>query len=304
MKFPRKILLALVLVLLFGFLGMKLWRAWSTAAAKGSVKECVRDIEYVPFSKNPFQTMDFYVPSKARFSPMPVIVWIHGGAWVSGDKNHPPVEVMTARGYAVASLNYRLSQDAQHPAQIFDCKAALRFLRAHAKEINIDPNKIGVWGHSAGGHLAALLATSGDVKELEGELGNNSFSSRVDCAADWAGPTDLVTIASQAPPNCKIDFRSPSNPVAVLMGSNQPSPAYLEASPVQWVSSDDPPILVLHAQDDDVVPVGQAKEFCEALKKKSVATDCQIKAYGGHGLFKPEFVNETMDFFDRTLGQK
>ncbi len=304
MKVRNKILIAIVFLILLFVLGGKILRAYSRAAAKSSLGQCLKDIQYVPGGTDPFQTMDIYLPKKPRAVPVPLIGWIHGGAWVSGDKNHPPYQVMIERGYAVASLNYRLTNRDAHPAQIFDCKAAIRFLRAHANDYGIDPDRIGVWGHSAGGHLAALIGTSGDVKELEGQLGNNEFSSRVECAADWSGPSDLSTIAAQAPKNCKIDFMSPSNPVAVLMGANQTPAAYLQASPVKWVSADDPPLLIWHAEDDDIVPVAQSKELCDLLKKNSVKVDCHITRYGGHGLFRHEFINDTMDFFDKHLGKK
>lgn len=302
MKVRNKILLALLLALLTGLVGFKVWRAFSKSET--AYWKCFRDLQYVPGSNNPFQSLDLYLPRKAEGGPVPLIVWIHGGAWMSGDKNHAPLPIILDRGYAVASLNYRLTTTDLHPAQIYDCKAALRFLRAHAAEYKVDPARIGVWGHSAGGHLAALLGTSGDVKELEGDLGNKDISSRVQAVVDWAGPTDFVTCALQAPPNCRIDFKSPSNPIAALMGPNQSPTAYLAASPIQYVSGDDPPFLILHAQDDDVVPVKQAIELSELLKMKKVKVRSHISTYGGHGLFKPEFVNETMDFFDENLGEK
>lgn len=224
---------------------------------------------------------------------------------MSGDKNHPPVKVILEHGYALASLNYRLTTHECFPVQIHDCKAAIRFLRAHAAEYKLDPERIGVWGVSAGGHLASLLGTSGDVKELEGSLGNNEVSSRVQAVADWAGPSDLVSIASQAPKHSKIDFKSPSNPVAVLLGADHQEPAdYLAASPIHYVSADDPPFFIAHAEDDDVVPVGQSKELESALIKEHVPVQVRITHNGGHSLSKPEFVFETMNFFDKHLAKK
>lgn len=301
-KMLRKVLVVFALLFLVSVLSFKVYRVWSKSAQKFS-GQCIKDIEYVPGSGNPFQYMDIYIPDKPKSLPMPVIVWIHGGAWVAGDKNHPPAQFILERGYAVASLNYRLSNAALFPAQIHDCKAAIRFLRAHAGEYKIDPERIGVWGHSAGGHLAALLAASGNVNELEGELGNNKFSSRIQAAAEWAGPSDLFSVASQAGPECKIDFKSPTNPVALLLGPQAKEVDYLRASPVHFVTKDDPPVLILHAEDDDVVPVAQAKELCAALKKKQVLHLCHIADSGGHGLFKPEFIEETMDFFDKNLNK-
>src|SRR5205823_8686811 len=115
--------------------------------------------------------LDLYRPPKAE-GPVPLVIWVHGGGWQNGDKSRTPALDLLARGYAVASINYRLSQHAPFPAQIHDCKAAVRFLRAHAAEYRLDPDRVGAWGMSAGGHLVALLGTSDGVKELEGDLGN------------------------------------------------------------------------------------------------------------------------------------
>ena len=299
----KNVLICLGVVFLLFIVGFKVIRVFARGHKNQHAASVLRDVNYVPGGQNPFQTMDIYFPKKSRSKTLPLIVWIHGGAWLAGDKNHPPAEPMLERGYAVVSLNYRLSTQEHHPAQINDCKAAIRYLRAHAKEFKIDPNRIGVWGHSAGGHLSALVGTSGDAKELEGNLGNNEQSSRVQAAAEWAGPSDLTTCALQAPKNCKIDFSKPDNPIAVLMGPEQSPVAYLSASPVQYVSKDDPPFLILHAEDDDVVPVGQAKELSELLARLEVPHKTHISPDGGHALSKPGFINETLDFFDEKLGK-
>src|SRR4051812_4543175 len=129
-----------------------------------------RDLEYVK-GGHERQRLDLYVPERAD-NPLPVIVWVHGGAWLAGSKEGGgPALPFVGKGYAVASVNYRLSQHATFPAQIEDCKAAIRWLRAHAETYHLDPDHIGVWGASAGGHLVALLGTSGGVEELEGEDG-------------------------------------------------------------------------------------------------------------------------------------
>ena len=143
-----------------------------------------RDVAYVT-NAHQRQKLDLYVPEKGD-GPFPIIVWIHGGAWMSGDKNGcPPLSSgFVARGYAGVSLDYRLSGDAIFPAQIEDCKAAIRWLRAHAKEYRLDPTRIGVWGASAGGHLVALLGTSGDSQEFD--VGENlDQSSRVQAVSDF-----------------------------------------------------------------------------------------------------------------------
>src|SRR6185437_13686151 len=141
--------------------------------------------------------LDLYLPEQVE-GRLPVVVWIHGGGWEAGSRNDQIAVPLAAHGYAVASIDYRLSQVAKFPAQIDDCKAAIRWLRAHARAYSLDPNHIGVWGASAGGHLVALLGTSGDVKELEGDEGNLDQSSRVQAVCDFCGPTDLLQFQAQA----------------------------------------------------------------------------------------------------------
>ena len=151
-----------------------------------------KDLAYVP-GGHERQKLDLYLPKEAS-KPLPVIVWIHGGGWQAGSKENNPLLAYAGKGYAVASINYRLSQHAVFPSQIEDCKTAIRWLRAHAKTYNLNPSKIGVAGSSAGGHLVALLGTAGEVKELEGKEGNLDQSSQVQCVVDLYGPTDFSTM--------------------------------------------------------------------------------------------------------------
>jgi len=150
----------------------------------------LRDLLYVA-GGHERNRLDLYLPEKAE-GRLPLVVWIHGGGWQGGNKENCPAVPFATRGYAVASINYRLSQHAVFPAQIEDCKAAIRWLRANAAKYHFDADHIGVWGESAGGHLVALLGTTGGVKDLEGSGGNLDQSSRVQCVVDWFGPTDFV----------------------------------------------------------------------------------------------------------------
>ncbi|MEX2261351.1 MAG: alpha/beta hydrolase [Bryobacteraceae bacterium] len=143
------------------------------------VTPVARNIEYAGTPEN-------------RGARLPVVVWVHGGGWRAGSKDKPRCLSLVREGYAIVAINYRLSGEATFPSQIYDVKAAIRWVRANAKQYGFDPERIAVFGASAGGHLAALAGTSGGVKELEGSLGNAEESSRVQAVVDWFGPTDFL----------------------------------------------------------------------------------------------------------------
>src|SRR5262249_12029455 len=145
-----------------------------------------RDATYAKVGKDRELKLDLYVPEKAE-GKLPLVVWIHGGGWRGGTKTGTPAGGLAMAGFVVASVEYRLSGEAQFPAQIEDCKAAIRWLRANAEKHHIDPHRVGVWGGSAGGHLVALLGTAGDQKTWDvGE--NTDQSSRVQAVCDYFGP--------------------------------------------------------------------------------------------------------------------
>src|SRR5262249_27137576 len=155
------------------------------------------DIHYVP-NGDSAQTLDLYYPQKPAEKPQPLLVWVHGGGWTGGSKTPVPYLNQLTRGYIVASIEYRFSQKAVFPAQIQDCQAAIRWLRAHAKQYNIDRERIGVGGGSAGGHLVALLGTSGGKKAFPAIGGNEDESDRVQAVCDLFGPTNFWTVIKQA----------------------------------------------------------------------------------------------------------
>ena len=206
-----------------------------------------------------------------------------------------------AKGYAVASINYRFSQHAVFPAQIEDCKAAIRWLRANAAKYHLDPDHIGVWGASAGGHLVALLGTTGGVKDLEGQGGNLDQSSRVQCVVDWFGPTELTTMGEQGD--------KPGSPVALLIGGPAPENKQKarKASPLTYVSKDAAPFLIMHGDKDNVVPLRQSELLAEALKKAGVEVTLQVvkgNGHGGPGFNSPESRKLIEDFFAKHLGKE
>ena len=254
-----------------------------------------RNLEYVA-SGHERNKLDLYVIANDD-RPRPVIVWIHGGAWFAGSKDGCPAGPFVEKGYAVASINYRLSQHAVFPAQIEDCKAAIRWLRAHAKEYHLDPDRIGVWGASAGGHLVALLGTAGDVKDLEGKGGNLDQSSRVQCVVDFFGPTDFLQMRGS--------HDDPKAPEALLIGgavqANQEKAA--RANPITYVTRDDPPFLIVHGEEDRTVPIGQSELLDAALKKAGVeSTFIRVPGmgHGGRG-FQAKVDKQIAEFFDKHL---
>ncbi len=158
----------------------------------------IRKIENLAYADNPHprQYLDLYLPEQID-APVPVILWVHGGGWITGDKAGGPALQLAARGFAVASMNYRFSHDAIFPAQLHDCKAAVRFLRAHASQYGMNPQHIGAWGASAGGHLVSMLGLTTNHEPFEGTLGNPNQSSSVQAVVDWFGPTDFITLGSR-----------------------------------------------------------------------------------------------------------
>jgi len=245
--------------------------------------------------------MDIFMPQQTT-GPVPVVVWIHGGAWKTGDKEKSPALPLVSRGFAVVSLNYRLSQEAIFPAQIEDCKAAIRFLRSKAKAIGIDPDRIGVWGSSAGGHLAALRGTSGDVKQLEGATDNLPFSSRVQAVCDFFGPTDFLRM-DDTPGD--MPHNAADSPESTLIGGPiQENPEKVaRANPITYITPDDPPFLILHGDEDKTVIPSQSTLLADALKKAGVPVEFEIIKGAGHG-FDVTVNEKAFDFFDRVLKQK
>jgi acetyl esterase/lipase len=263
-----------------------------------------RDIPYAG-SDHPRQRLDLYLPKEPTAEKLPLVVFIHGGGWQNGDKAGGAGRVMPfvrSGEFAGASIGYRLSGDATWPAQIHDCKAAIRWLRAHADSYGIDPERIGVMGSSAGGHLVAMLGTSGDVEALEGSLGDaTSVSSRVACVVDYYGPANMLTMGDFP---SSIDHNAANSPEAKMLGgavhSNQARAR--EASPQTHITGDDPPFLILHGTDDRVVPFDQSLQFDKALQAAGVESLLITVKGGGHGGFDgPETSARVQAFLDRHL---
>jgi len=211
-----------------------------------------RNVQYGSAGDRPL-LLDIVRPKQPAKGPLPVICFIHGGGWVGGNKQGgvPLLAPLAATGnYFCVSVGYRLTGEAPWPAQIYDCKAAIRWLRANAKKYDIDPERIGVWGASAGGHLVCLLGTSGGVKELEGDCGSAGQSSRVACVLNFFGPTDLASLATDPATQKWVVML-----IEKLLGGpvDQKKDLARQASPVTYVSKDDPPFLTMQGSKDSVV---------------------------------------------------
>ena len=256
-----------------------------------------RDLPYQP-TAHERQKLDLYVPENSE-RPLPLIIWIHGGRWRYGTKEDCPVLPWTREGYVVASINYRLSQDARFPAQIEDCKAAIRWLRTNAAQYKIDPDRVAAWGGSAGGHLASLLGTTGDVTEWE--QGHAAGSSRVQAVIDWFGRADLTQACT--------DPVLGDSPSALLIGGSGPGFAELarKASPITHVSADDPPFLIMHGDMDNVVPLSQSRAFAEALRAAGVKVKLVVLKGVGHGgveFKQPEQAKAIDSFLNEVIGRQ
>lgn len=259
----------------------------------------LKDLEYAKIGEKSL-LLDLFRPSRRPPGKLPVVVYVHGGAWWAGSKAENPALFLLGEGYAVVSINYRLSTEASFPAQLHDCKGAIRWLRANADKYNLDPDRIGVWGASAGGHLVALLGTTGGNKKLEGDTGGNAeHSSDVRCVVDFFGPSDLTIIHPK-------DTKKVS-PVFVLMGgytSKEKPDLYLSGSPALLVAKDNPPFLIMHGDADPVVPVQQSVFLHDALAK--VGVDSELVVLKGAQHASGEFFTQTTKdrltkFFDKHL---
>ncbi len=252
------------------------------------------DVAYSTISKA--QKLDIYLPNESK-GLNPVIVHIHGGAFRFGDKAdeqlRPILEALKS-GYAVVSINYRLSGEAKFPAQIQDVKAAIRYIRANGAKYQLKTDKIAVWGGSAGGHLSALAGTSGDIAALEDlSLGNPKESSRVQAVVNWFGPTNFLTMDGhfKASGKGKTDHDELNSPESRLWGKPiQMIPDSVKtANPETYISADDPVFFIQHGSSDKLVPVEQSLDFSkkliEILGKEKVSTKILEGAQHGDPAF-------------------
>lgn len=256
----------------------------------------MKDIVYAEMETGPLK-LDLYSP--AEIEDPQLIVWVHGGAWRRGSKDSVPILRLLDRGYAIASVEYRLSPVAKFPAQIHDIKAAIRFLRTNREQYGYSAESIAIAGASAGGHLVALMGTTNGHQELEGKVGGDlDQSSDVQAVIDLYGPSNFMTILHQSTPH-GLSVRVPA--LELLLGSQpekRPELAKL-ASPVFHVNEQAPPLLILHGDQDPQVPINQSHELHAAYKDAKRPVDFIVVHGAAHG--GPEFYDETqikrMDLF-------
>lgn len=274
-------------------------------SGKGKV---YKDVPYASISQA--QVMDIYIPDGN--GPFPVVILIHGGAFKMGDKEMETsnAQALVAKGYAAASINYRLSGEAKFPAQIQDCKAAVRFLRANASKYHFNPDKIGSWGASAGGNLSALLGTSSGVEELEGkELGNAGVSSKVIASVDWFGPINFLTMDEEAK---TLGFAGRTNsefsPESQLIGKAIPTApeSVKKANPTTYISKDDAAFFIQVGSMDRNIPYLQSQKFFDSLKDVLGQERVYFELLEGAGHGGPQFsepgnIKKVIHFFDKHL---
>jgi acetyl esterase/lipase len=258
-----------------------------------------RDLQYVP-NGHERQRLDLYLPGTGP-TPSPLILV----AWIT--------PLLLNAGYAVASLNYRFSQHAVFPAQIHDMKAALRFLRAHAGEYQVDRDRVGAWGASSGGHLVALLGASAGIPAMDGNLGPGEQSVRVQAVIDWYGPTDFLQKDAHHLPDGVPSDRPDSAESRLIGAPIQTVPDKAEAeNPISYISPDDPPFLIVHGDQDRTVPHHQSELLRAALSRAKVPVEMRTVVGGGHGgqssaqnapYQTEEMVRTMIGFLDRHVKQ-
>lgn len=264
------------------------------------------------FARTPARPLylDLALPTNVS-PPVPVVLWLFGGAWRQGSKADRPLlrmvdDFLLHHGYAIASVEYRLSHEALFPAQLEDCKAAVRWLRAVADQYHLNPHALGAWGWSSGGHLAALLGTTGMRTEFEGSGAHRDQSSQVQAVCTFAAPTDFLQM-SQAPGQAWHDL--PDSPESRLVGGaiQEHPDRVARANPITYIGPETPPFLILHGAKDTLVPSNQAEVLYAALRDAHCEASLQILPDAGHKIddLPPAVVESLVQtvatFFDRHL---
>jgi acetyl esterase/lipase len=273
--------------------------AWPlVASAEASIQA---DIPYATSASGEPLRLDLYLPDAAR---APLLVWIHGGAWENGNKSAMPLEPLIERGFAVASLDFSPASKARFPGQVHEIKAAIRFLRAEAQRYGYAAERIGIAGASSGAHLAAVVGTANGHAELEGGLGEHrGQSSDVHAIVSYFAATNLTSILAQSTP-FGLNIREPA--LVRLLGAAPKDAEQLArlASPVFQVTAGDPPLLLLHGDQDPQMPINQSHELEGAYERQGLDAELIVvhgAAHGGDAFYSPENVERVARFLNAHL---
>ena len=272
---------------------------FASAAAAAPVVEA--DIEYAVVAGEPLR-LDLHKPSSATGAPL--LVFLHGGGWEAGSKAQMPLAAIVERGYVVASLDFRPASKAPFPGQVHEIKAAIRYLRANAGRYGYDARRIGILGSSSGGHLAALVGTTNGNAELEGALGaHTSESSAVQAVVSYFGASNLTTILTQSTP-FGLGVREPA--LKRLLGAlpKENEAAAKLASPVFHVDRTDPPLFLLHGDQDPQMPINQSHELEGAYEQHGLDVSFIVvhgAAHGGDAFYSPANVERVAAFLAANL---
>lgn len=280
------------------------------------VKTKYTDISYVTKSKT--QKLDIYLPNNEKES-FPVVIEFHPGGFMFGEKSssglEPILKGALKRGYAVVSVSYRLSSEAKFPAALNDAKGAIKFLRANASKYNLDPNKFATWGESAGSNLSAMIAVSGDIRELEdNSMGYADVSSKVQAAIDWFGPLSFATMDSEFKALGTSGMMGATNSsnsaeskyVGKVIGTKEGNEIAEKTNPNNYITKDDVPMYIEHGTADRNVPITQSINFSKNLAKvigedKVFFTAIEGAGHGGPQFETDENINKMLDFLDKYL---
>jgi acetyl esterase/lipase len=260
------------------------------------------DIQYATTAAGEPLRLDLYAPESGAGAPL--IVWVHGGAWENGNKSAMPLAPVIERGFAVASLDFSPASKAPFPGQIHEIKAAIRFLRAQAKQYGYDASRIAIAGASSGAHLAAVVGTSNGHRELEGALGSHrGESSNVQAIVSYFAATNLTTILAQSTP-FGLGIREPALKRLLGAAPKDAEPLARLASPVFQVDRSDPPLLLFHGDQDPQMPINQSHELEGAYERQGLKADFVVvhgAAHGGDAFYSPENVERVVTFLSAQL---
>jgi acetyl esterase/lipase len=272
----------------------------ATAAGHAQGTRKTADVEYARVGELSLK-LDLYQPAGEG---APLLVWLHGGAWERGSKSPMPLERLVARGFAIASVDFRPASVSPFPAQVHDVKAALRFLRSQADRFGYDATRIGILGASSGGHLAALVGTTNGRPELEGNLGEHrDTSSDVQAIVSYFGASNLTTILAQSTPY-GLGIRTPALKAFLGALPDENEAVAKLASPVFQVDSSDPPLLLLHGDQDPQMPINQSHELEGAYEKLGLDVDLIVvhgAAHGGNAFYDAERIERVVTFLNASL---